>query len=72
MEKKPVKNFGLITEAEFVGRPLNEAITKAENDGLTTRIVELDGHPYMLQMDYKTNRINFRVNNGLVVAAYGG
>ena len=72
MERKPLKNFGMITESEFVGRTIEKAIEKAENDGFVSRIVEKDGQSFMLDMSNKSDRINFRVRNGFVTAAFGG
>jgi hypothetical protein len=67
-----MRNFGIITESEWVGLPLKDAIEKAKNDGFTHRIVEENGVPYMVTMDLKGDRINFRVSNNKVTAAYGG
>jgi len=67
-----MRNFGIITESEWVGLPLKDAIEKAKNDGFTHRIVEENGVGYMVTHDLKADRINFRVNNDTVTAAYGG
>jgi len=67
-----VKNFGIITESEWVGLSIKDAIEKASTHGLIHRIVEENGVQYMLTMDLKNDRINFRVNNDTVTAAYGG
>ena len=58
-----LKNFGIITEKDYVGKTLEEAEKKAKNDGFTTRVVEKDGQQYMVTMEYRTDRINFRVRN---------
>ena len=67
-----VKNFGIITESEWIGLTLRQAVEKAENDGLNYRIVEENGQPRMVTADIKKNRINFRLNNSIVVNAFGG
>ena len=67
-----LKNFGMITESEFVGKTLEDATKKANDDGFITRVVEENGNSYMLTQDFKTDRINFRTRNGIVTAAYGG
>jgi hypothetical protein len=67
-----MRNFGIITESEWVGLPIKDAIEKAANDGLTHRIVEENGVQYMVTADLKADRINFRVSNNKVTAAYGG
>jgi hypothetical protein len=67
-----MRNFGIITESEWVGLSIKDAIEKAKNDGLTHRIVEENGVQYMVTMDLNSSRINFRVSNNNVTAAYGG
>jgi hypothetical protein len=69
---KKLKDFGMITESEFTGRTLEIATKKAEDDGFTIRIVEKDGQMFMLTMDFRADRINFRIRNNIVTAAYGG
>lgn len=67
-----LKNFGIITEKDYVGKTLEDAEKKAKNDGFTTRVVEKDGQQYMVTMEYRTDRINFRVRNNIVTSIYGG
>ena len=68
----PLKDFGMITEAEYVGKTYEDAKLKAEKAGLFPRIVEKDGEAFMLTMDVRANRINFRIRRNVVTAAYGG
>lgn len=67
-----LKNFGMITEKEYCGKTLEEATKLAETNGFITRIVENNGNSFILTMDYKSDRINFRVNNNIVIGAHGG
>lgn len=67
-----VKNFGMITESEWIGLSIKEAYEQAESHGLNTRIVEENGHSLMVTADLKQNRINFRVSNNKIIGAYGG
>ena len=67
-----LRNFGMITESEFIGKTVEEATSKAQNDGFVVRIVERDGDSFILTMDHKTDRINFRVRNNTIIGAYGG
>lgn len=66
------KNFGLITPSDWKGLTLEEAQLKAETDGFSYRIVERDGEAFILTMDMKSNRINFRVSGDIVIEAYTG
>lgn len=67
-----LRDNGIITERQYVGKTLEEATQFAEAGGFEVRIVEVDGQSKMLTMDAKSNRINFRVNGGLITAAFGG
>jgi hypothetical protein len=67
-----LRDNGIITERQYVGKTLEEATQFAEAGGFEVRIVEVDGQAKMLTMDAKSNRINFRVNGGLITAAFGG
>jgi hypothetical protein len=67
-----LRDNGIITEKQYVGKTLDEATKYAEEGGFVVRIVEVDGNSKMLTMEVKSNRINFRVASGYVTAAYGG
>jgi len=67
-----LRNNGIISESEYKGKTLDEAKKYAESGGFIVRIVEENGIPKMLDMSVKDNRINFRVSNGVVTAAFGG
>mgnify|MGYP006351114929 FL=1 len=55
-----------------MGKTLQEAIKYANDGGFTTRITEENGKAYMVTADFKTNRLNFRVRDGIVIDVYGG
>ena len=61
-----------ITEKEWIGLSLKEAISKAESIGYIHRIVERDGKHMMLDMSAKSNRVNFRVDGDYITALYTG
>jgi hypothetical protein len=67
-----MRNNGIITEKEYTGKTLEDAKKYAEDGGFITRIVEENGIALMLDMSAKSNRINFRVRDGFVTAAFGG
>ena len=71
-ERKPLRNFGMITESRFVGKTETEASAIAENDGFEVRIVERDGNSFMVTHDFRNDRINFRLRNDIVIGAHGG
>ena len=61
-----------ITEKEWIGLSLKEAISKAESIGYIHRIVERDGKHMMLDISAKSNRVNFRVDGDYITALYTG
>jgi hypothetical protein len=67
-----LRDNGIITERQYVGKTLDEATKFAEEGGFEVRIVEVDGQSKMLTMDAKSNRINFRVGGGFITAAFPG
>ena len=67
-----LRDNGIITERQYVGKTIDEATKYAEEGGFEVRIVEVDGQAKMLTMDAKSNRINFRIRGGYVTAVFGG
>lgn len=67
-----LRNHGIITQNDYIGKKLDEAKEYAERGGFTVRIVEENGVSEMLDMSVNQNRINFRVNNGVVTDVFGG
>jgi phosphosulfolactate synthase (CoM biosynthesis protein A) len=67
-----LRDGGLITEREYLGKSLEEATQYAKDGGFEVRVVEVDGQSKMLTMDVKTNRINFITKGGYVTSAHGG
>lgn len=67
-----LRDGGIITERQYVGKTLDEATKYAEEGGFEVRVVEVDGQSKMLTMEVKSNRINFIVRGGYITSAYGG
>jgi hypothetical protein len=67
-----MRNGGIITKEEYVGKTLQEAIKYAEEGGFITRIVEENGISKMLDMSNRGDRLNFRVRNEIVTDVFGG
>lgn len=65
-------NIRPITEQEWLGLTLEEAVAKAEGIGYVHRIVEENGSPKMVDYDNRSNRINLRLRNNRVIGAYPG
>jgi hypothetical protein len=67
-----LRNNGIYSQDEYVGKSLEDATKYAEEGGFITRVTETDGKPLMLTMDYRGDRLNFRVFNEKVIDVYGG
>jgi len=67
-----LRNNGIISKEEYVGKTIEEATQHATSGGFITRIVETDGQLKMLDMSNRGDRVNFRVRNGIVTDAFGG
>jgi hypothetical protein len=67
-----LRNGGIITKSEYVGKTLQEATKYANDGGFSIRIVEKDGRPEMLDMSNKADRLNFRLRGELVIDVFGG
>lgn len=67
-----LRNNGIITKSDYVGKNLEEAKKYAETGGYNIRIVEENGISKMLDMSVDQNRINFRISNGIVTDVFGG
>ncbi len=61
-----------ISESEWRGLTLQDAIKKAESIGYIWRIVEENGKALMLDYDNKSNRVNLRLSNNIVIGVYTG
>jgi hypothetical protein len=53
----------------YVGLVEDDAVARAESEGLTTRVVGIDGVHLVVTMDLRPDRLNLMVFDGVVVAA---
>jgi hypothetical protein len=67
-----LRNNGIITKQEYVGKTLQEATQFANEGGFIVRVVENEGNSIMLDMSVRGDRLNFRVRDGKVVDVFGG
>ncbi len=59
------------TEA-VIGMTVDQATTWATDHNYTVRVVEVDGQGQPVTMDYRSDRINLVINNGVVTSAKMG
>ncbi|MGH8978786.1 MAG: hypothetical protein ACRDV7_11975 [Acidimicrobiia bacterium] len=57
---------------EYIGLSVEDATAKAEIDGRPARVVEVDGEPQAVTMDFIEERLNFVVVDGKVTAVTTG
>jgi hypothetical protein len=68
-----VRNGGMFSEKEYVGKTVDEATTYAQEGGFVVRIIETDGQSIMVDMlDINASRLNFRVRDGFVIGVNAG
>ena len=56
-----------MSEAEAI-----ETIAGISSEALTSRIVRRDEESFMITMDYRLDRINLQIDNGIVTTTYVG
>ena len=56
----------------LLGQPLPAVEAACEAAGLPCRVVEIDGKPLPVTLDFMPERLNFRVNNGKITAVTKG
>jgi hypothetical protein len=61
-----------ITESQWVGLTLAEAIDKAKAIGYVHRIVEENGNSLIVAADAKSNRVNLRLRDNIVIGVFTG
>lgn len=57
---------------DLIGMAEPEAIQCAEDAGLTWRVYEQDGEQFALTMDYRAERVNVKIEKGIVTDAFSG
>ena len=57
---------------ELIGMAEAEAIECVDEAGLIWRVYEQDGEMFALTMDYRVERVNVKIENGIVTDAYSG
>lgn len=52
--------------AKYIGLEENEALEKAEGDGVPARVIRRDGEDLPVTMDFMPDRLNFTIEEGVV------
>ncbi len=64
--------MNIITESQWIGLTLAEASERAKSIGYVHRIVEENGNSLMVTADVKSNRVNLRLKDNIVIGLYTG
>jgi len=56
----------------LVGMPLKKVQAACDAAEVLHRVVEIDGKPQMVTMDYRPERLNFAVENGVIIKVTTG
>lgn len=67
-----LRNNGIITKANYIGKTIDEAKKYASDGGFESRVVQENGKSFMLDMDARGDRLNFIIINDIVTDVYGG
>lgn len=62
----------LLNARDLVGLLEKRAEAIAVQHGCVWRIVEHNGHPYIITSDLRLNRVDLTIDHGVVTAAYAG
>lgn len=65
-------DVGVPTPSSFIGMTLEEAEAKAEKADLPHRVISQDGKDVPVTRDYRPERLNFTIENGIVTAVKNG
>ena len=57
---------------QVIGQSLTEAEDLCQENGVKLRLVERDGEHFIVTMDYRTDRVNVHVRDGIVTDARVG
>jgi hypothetical protein len=57
---------------DLIGMAEEDALQCVEDAGLTWRVYERDGEMFALTMDYRAERVNVKIEKGIVTDAYSG
>ena len=73
-EPAPDTSFQELTgnDSDLIGMPLREAEALAKERKLAFRVVEINGKPQIMTMDYSLDRINFTTKMGKVTETSRG
>ena len=60
------------SDNDFVGMPKEQALEICSQRGLSARITRDNGQSFIVTMDYRMDRINFHIENNVVVSQKRG
>ena len=61
----------MINAEQLIGLPIHQARSICADSGCTLRVQAQDGQRFIVTADYRTNRINVEVDNGIISKTHG-
>jgi hypothetical protein len=73
-EEKPAPSaaFDVSKPDSLIGQPLEKVKAACEAANVRCRVVEIDGKPLIVTMDFLAERLNFKVKDGLITEVSKG
>jgi hypothetical protein len=68
----PSTAFDVSKPDSLIGQPLEKVKAACEAANVRCRVVEIDGEPLIVTMDYLAERLNFKVKDGLITSVSKG
>lgn len=68
----PVKGGDAPSDSGFLGLTEKEGADRADSEGLSHRVLSVDGQPRPATKDYRPDRINFEIVNGRITSVTRG
>lgn len=65
-------NIQEMGDEDFIGMEKKDAMAHCEKRGLKGRVTSEDGEAFAVTMDYRLNRVNFIINNNIVISCKRG
>lgn len=69
---EPAMEFDITNTDSLIGKPLEKVEAACDAAEVPHRVIELDGEPRPVTMDYRLERLNFKVRDGLIIAVTKG
>lgn len=67
-----MNRLNTMSDNDFIGMSKEDAFKLCEQRGLIHRVTMENGQAFIVTMDYRMNRVNFHIDNNVVVSQKRG